>query len=50
MINSVNPPYLRIADIKGQFDKGKDDAWNLAISDNDDVYKKLIILRYSSKY
>ena len=27
--------------MKGQFEKGKDDAWYLAISDKDDVYKKL---------
>ena len=40
MIRSVNPLYLRIVDIKGQFKKGKDDAWYLVISDKD-VYKKL---------
>ena len=49
MINSVNPPYLRIADIKGQFEKGKDDAWYLAISDKDDVYKKLVDILQSIK-
>ena len=38
---SVNPLYLRIVDIKGQFEKGKDDALYLVISDKDDVYKKL---------
>ena len=27
IIRSVNPLYLRIVDIKGQFVKGKDDAW-----------------------
>ena len=42
VINSVNPLYLRIVDIKGQFEKGKDDAWYLIISDKDDVYKKLV--------
>ena len=26
VIKSVNPLYLRIVDIKGQFEKGKDDA------------------------
>ena len=26
VINSVNPLYLIIVDIKGQFEKGKDDA------------------------
>ena len=39
MINSVNPFYLRIININGQFEKGKDDAWYLGISDKD-VYKK----------
>ena len=42
IIRSVNPLYLRIVDIKGQFKKGKDDAWYLVISDKDDVYKKLV--------
>ena len=41
MIRSVNPLYLRIVDIKGQFEKGKDDAWYLVISDKDNVYKRL---------
>ena len=40
VISSVNPLYLRITDMNGQFEKGKDDAWYLIISD-DDVYKKL---------
>ena len=39
--NSVNPLYLRIADINGQFEKGKDDALYLIISGNDDVFKNL---------
>ena len=42
IIRNVNPLYLRIVDIKGQFEKGKDDAWCLVISDKDDVYKKLV--------
>ena len=42
IIKSVNPLYLIIVDIKGQFEKGKDDAWYLVISDKDDVYKKLV--------
>ena len=42
MIKSVSPLYLRIVDIKGQLEKGKDDAWYLVISDKDDVYKKLV--------
>ena len=29
VINSVNPHYLRIVEMKGQFEKGKDDAWYL---------------------
>ena len=29
VIKSVNPLYLKIVDIKGQFEKGKDDAWYL---------------------
>ena len=41
VINSVNPLYLRIININGQFEKGKDDAWYLVISDKD-VYKKLV--------
>ena len=40
VIKSVNPLYLRIGDMSGQFEKGKDDAWYLVISDDDDVYKK----------
>ena len=28
--------------MNGRFKKAKDDAWYLAISDKDDVYKKLI--------
>ena len=43
IIRSVNPLYLRIVDIKGQFEKGKDDAWYLVIPDKDDVYKKLFL-------
>ena len=42
VINSINPLYLRIVDVNGQFEKGKDIAWYLIISDDDDdVYKKL---------
>ena len=41
VINSSNPLYLRIVDMNGQFEKGKDDAWYLIISNDDDVYKKL---------
>ena len=49
VINSVNPLYLRIIDIKGQFEKGKDDAWYLVISDKDDVNKKLVDILRSIK-
>ena len=40
VMNSVNPLYLRIVDAKGQFEKGKDDAWYLIVSYRDDVYEK----------
>ena len=49
VISSVNPLYLRIVDIKGQFEKGKDDAWCLVISDKDDVYEKLVDILESIK-
>ena len=48
MINSVNPLYQRIININGQFEKGKDDAWYLVISDKD-VYKKLVDIFESLK-
>ena len=49
VINSTNPLYLRTVDMNGQFEKGKDDAWYLIISDDDDVYKKLIDIFESIK-
>ena len=49
VINSANPLYLRIVDMNGQFEKGKGDAWYLIISDDDDVYKKLIDIFESLK-
>ena len=49
VINSVNPFYLRIVDMKGQFEKGKDDAWYLIISHKDDVYEKLMNIFESIK-
>ena len=49
VINSVNLLYLRIININGQFEKGKDDAWYLVISDKDDVYKKLADILESIK-
>ena len=48
VINSVNPLYLRVININGQFKKGKDDAWYLVISDKD-VYKKLVDIFESIK-
>ena len=41
IINSINPLYLRIITMNCQFEKVKDNAWYLVISDKDDVYKKL---------
>ena len=49
MINSLNPFYLRIVDTKGEFEKCKDDAWYLLISDKDDVYEKLVDIFESIK-
>ena len=48
VIESVNPIYMRIGNINGQFEKGKDDAWYLLISDKD-VYKKLVDIFKSIK-
>ena len=49
VINSINPLYLRSIIMKGQFEKGKDDAWYLVISDKDDDYKKLVDILESIK-
>ena len=49
IINSVNALYLKITDMKGQFEKGEDDAWYLVISNKDDVYKKLVDILESIK-
>ena len=49
VINSVNPLYLRIINMNGQFEKGKDDAWCLIISYKDDVYEKLMDIFESIK-
>ena len=35
--------------MKGQFEKGEDDAWYLVISNKDDVYKKLVDILESIK-
>ena len=48
VINSGSPLYLRIINIKGQFEKGKDDAWYLVVSDKD-VLKKLVDIFESIK-
>ena len=42
VINSVNPLYLKIVDMNGRFEKGKDDVCYPKISDDDDVFKKLV--------
>ena len=49
VIKIVNPLYLRTVDIKVQFEKGKDDALYLVISDKDDVYEKLVDIFKSIK-
>ena len=49
VMNSVNPLYLRIININGQFKKSKDDAWYLVIFDKDVVYKKLVDILESIK-
>ena len=49
VINSINPLYLRIITMNVQFEKGKDDAWYLVISDKDDDYKKLVDILESIK-
>ena len=49
VISSLNPLYLRIVDMKGQFEEGKDDAWFLIISYKDDVYEKLMDIFESIK-
>ena len=49
VINSANPLYLKITDMKVQFEKDKDDAWYLVISDKDDVYGRLMDIFESIK-
>ena len=42
VINSVNPLYSRILDMKGQFKKGKgDNVWYLIIFNDADVLRKI---------
>ena len=48
VINSVNLIYLRIININGQFEKGKDDVWHLVIADKD-VYKNFLDIFESIK-
>ena len=47
--NSVNSLYLRIINMNGQFEKGKDDTWYLVVSDKNDVFKKLVDILESIK-
>ena len=49
VINSISPLYLRTIIMNGQFEKGKNDAWYLLMSDKDDVYKKLVDILESIK-
>ena len=49
MTNSVSPLYLRIINMNSQFEKGRDDAWYLVISNKDNVYKKLVDILQSIK-
>ena len=49
VINSINPLYLRIMNMNGQFEKGKNDAWYLIISGDDDVFKRLVDIFESIK-
>ena len=49
VINSVNSFYLRTVGMNGQFEKGKDDAWYLAIFDDDYVFKKVVNIFKSIK-
>ena len=49
VINSINPLCLKIIIMNGEFEKNKDDAWYLVISDKDDVYKKLVDIFESIK-
>ena len=48
-INSVNPLYLRILDMKGQFKKGKsDNVWYLIIYGDTDILRNFS--KYLEKY
>ena len=49
VIRSVNPLYLRIVDIKGQFREGKDDAWYLVISDKE-IFLKVLRIKLKKKH
>ena len=49
VINSVNLHYLKITDMKGQFEKGKDDSWHLVVSFKDDLYGRLMDIFESIK-
>ena len=49
LINNVNPLYVRIVDVNGPFEKGKDDVWYLIISGDDDAFKKIVDIFESIK-
>ena len=49
VINSVNPLYLSLINMNGQFEKGNNDAWRLIISYKDDVCEKLMDIFESIK-
>ena len=45
----IDPINQDIADMKDQFEKGKDDAWHLVISYKDNVHEKLMNIFESIK-
>ena len=49
--NSVNPLYLRIKNMNGQFEKGKDDAWYLVMSIRDlQIFLKILKIKLQKKH
>ena len=49
VLNMIDPINQDIADMKDQFEKGKDDAWHLVISYKDNVHEKLMNIFESIK-
>ena len=49
VLNMIYPINQDIADMKDQFEKGKDDAWHLVISYKDNVHEKLMNIFESIK-